>query len=178
MYLGSVGIWHSFWIAEALTLLIALLVSFQYRARNKFLSPLFLLDTEAEVNGTYKSFSVQNTLESITVSAAGIGEFCDANDLPPKKAMAISLSIEELLVSIGKHSLENDAEQTINVRLLIYEDMVVMRIRSAGKPFNPVEYHECNEDDLDSLGIDMILKIADNVHYSATFGVNNITVII
>jgi Na+-driven multidrug efflux pump/anti-sigma regulatory factor (Ser/Thr protein kinase) len=175
--IAAAGIWHSFWIAEVLTFISAVFISLVYRKNNKYLSPLFLLDTQPEVNGKFKSFSVLNTLEDIAASAAGIGEFCDLNDLPAKKAMAISVSIEELLVSIHEHGL-NAPNASISVRLLIYEDMVIMRIRNCGKRFNPIEYYRSNPGESGSLGIKMVLGLAEKVHYSATFGVNNITVVI
>ena len=183
-HIEAAGVWHSFWIAELLALTLALPISVYYRRKNKYLSRLFLLDTEAEAKGTYKSFSVQNRAESITESAAGISEFCEVNNLSPKQAMAISLSIEEMLVIIGEYCFSKDSGHTMNVRVLIYEDMTVLRIRNGGKPFNPIEHYERQSaagDDLamtDMLGIKMILSLAETVDYRNTFGVNNITVIL
>jgi len=188
---GAAGVWHSFWIAELLAFIFALLTSLYYRSRNKYLSRVFLLDTEAEARGAYESFSVKNTPEAITQSAAGISEFCEANNLSPGKTMAISLAIEEMLISIHQHCLSGDENQTISVRVLIFQDLIIMRIRNAGKPFNPIIYYEqmsreqntentmdALEQLSDSLGIKMILALAETVDYRATFGVNNITVIL
>jgi Na+-driven multidrug efflux pump/anti-sigma regulatory factor (Ser/Thr protein kinase) len=190
--MGPVGIWHSFWLAELISLGLAALHAAVCRSKNKNLSPLLLLDTEAEENGTYRCFAVGNNVDSITDASAGITEFCETNGLGRKRTMAIRLAIEEMLVSIHTHSCASDAGLTMNVRLLIWEDIVVMRIRNSGKPFNPIEYYERNRqrqkagmgaleglDALsDSLGIKMILDLANSVDYRSTFGVNNITIII
>ena len=49
--------------------------------------------------------------------------------------------------------------------------------------FNPIDYYEkLQEDDPlamgDALGIAMIIKAADAIHYKTTFGINNLTVMI
>jgi anti-sigma regulatory factor (Ser/Thr protein kinase) len=189
---GVAGVWHSFWIAEALALGVTVLCGIYYNRKNKYLSPLFLLDTEAEKNGAYRSFSVKNTVDSITAASDGITEFCEINGLGRRKTMAIRLAIEEMLVSIHTHGLPADETLTMNVRILIWEEIVVMRIRNSGRAFNPIEYYERNRalqkagmnamEDIDalsdSLGIKMILDLANSVDYRSTFGVNNITIII
>lgn len=183
--MGATGIWHSFWIAEAAALVLAVPVSLLYRRKNKYLSSLFLLDAETETKGICQSFSVKSTPEAIAGSASGIVAFCEANDLLPKQVMAISLSIEEILMSIREHCFCGD-DETASVRVLIYEEMAIMRIRNAGKPFNPIEYYEnlresqSAEDMImsDGLGIKMILELAETVDYQSTFGVNNITVVL
>jgi hypothetical protein len=57
-----------------------------------------------------------------------------------------------------------------------------MRIRNAGKRFNPVEYYYENKNTETgrekTLGVDMILKMAQNVEYRETFGLNNLIITI
>jgi Na+-driven multidrug efflux pump/anti-sigma regulatory factor (Ser/Thr protein kinase) len=176
--IGVRGVWHSFWIAEVLTLLTAALLSCIVRRGDRNLLPLLLLDVSAERQGTYKSFSVQPTTEGITESAERITEFCDANGLAAKQTMAISLAIEEMLVVTLEHSMP----ESINVRVLIVEDdnIIVMRIRNGGKLFNPVDYVEKagEMEALEVMGVKIILKLAASVDYRNTFGVNNTTIII
>jgi Na+-driven multidrug efflux pump/anti-sigma regulatory factor (Ser/Thr protein kinase) len=178
--IGITGVWHSFWIAEVATLLLAVVLSFICRWRNgRYLSPVFLLDMEAELKGVYKSFSVKNSDESITQSSSGITEFCGKNKLGAKLSMAISLSIEEMLVLIRKHSLRGKDNATMNVRVLIEENGVILRIRNAGPDFNPVNYIRGGgvpEDEI--MGIKMILAIAENIDYRNTFGINNTTILL
>lgn len=76
-----------------------------------------------------------------------ISAFCEENQLPPDKSMLISLSLEEMLLSIKDHCFPEDEEQTIDVRILIApgdvsEAPIVLRIRCSGEPFNPIEYYE------------------------------------
>jgi anti-sigma regulatory factor (Ser/Thr protein kinase) len=179
-WIGITGIWHSFWIAEVLTIVSAVILTLFYRRGNAYLSPILLLDREAELKGLYKSFSVKNSVEHITQSSDGITEFCTQNKLGAKLSMAISLSIEEILVAIRDHSLQGKDDATMNVRVLIEASTVILRIRNAGLEFNPVDYAghagEAEEDAV--MGIKMILAMAKNIDYRNTFGVNNTTILL
>ncbi|MDR3130056.1 MAG: hypothetical protein LBU18_00755 [Treponema sp.] len=180
MRIGVTGIWHSFWIAEILCLVSAAWISYFYRRTGKYLFPLLLIDREAEIRGVYKSFSVRNTIEDITLSSAGITEFCEQNNLGPKLTMAISLAIEEMLVVIRIHSLTDDSKATMNARVLIEENTVILRIRNGGKNFSPLDYvknaGDAEKDEI--MGIKMILALARNIDYRNTFGVNNTTILL
>jgi Na+-driven multidrug efflux pump len=174
--IGVTGVWHSFWIAELLSLLSASVISFFYRGSGKYLSPLFLVDREAELMGVYKSFSVKNSTEDITQSSEGITEFCEQNRLGSKLTMAISLAIEEMLVVIRVQSLTGDDKAFMNVRVLIEGNTVILRIRNGGKNFNPVDYVNNDGEAEDVIGIKMILALARSIDYRNTFGVNNTTI--
>jgi Na+-driven multidrug efflux pump len=178
--IGVTGVWHSFWIAESLCLASALVLSMVCRRRNKRLSPLFLVDREAELTGVYKSFSVKNDPESITQSSAGITEFCELNRLGSKLTLAISLAIEEILVLIRSQSLADDDRATMNVRLLIEESTVILRVRNGGKNSNPIGFakNSGETEAADVMGIKMLLALARSIDYRNTFGVNNTTILL
>ena len=95
--------------------------------------------------------------------------------------------MEELMMSIKEHCFEENADETMDVRILIVKKtndlMIVLRIRNGGKLFNPIDYYEkLQKDDPlamgDALGIAMIIKAAYAIHYKTTFGINNLTVMI
>jgi hypothetical protein len=133
---GLDGVWHGFWLAEALTFLTAVILSFAARRNNKDLSPVFLMDTSVEKSGAYKAFAVLPTPESVSACSEGITEFGETNGLSPKETMSIALALEELLVVIN----ENSQPENTNVRMLIDKDIIILRLRCAGAAFNPVEY--------------------------------------
>lgn len=187
--LGVDAIWHSFWIAEILTLVLGMVMSLFISAKNKHLERFSLLDDSAENNGSYTSFAVENSSEAISQCAEQIGEFCESNEIPMKRAMKIQLALEEMLSSISQHSIK-DKQLTMSVRILYTNPAVVLRIRNEGDLFNPIAYYEAKKkniktDDLDamleledSLGIKMVVDTADVVDYRRTFGINNLTVIL
>jgi hypothetical protein len=193
--IGADGVWHSFWVAELLAFACTVALSAVCRRKDKYRSRLFLLDTEAEAKGRHMSFSVANSEESITSSAAEINGFCEANNLSPRQTMAISLALEEMLIMICRRCFEKGSDDAVNVRILIYENRAILRIRNGGKVFNPVAYYEQEsakgqsgpdgmdapdgmETLSDSIGVGMIVKLAETVDYRNTFGVNNLSIIL
>lgn len=185
--MGIDGVWHSFWITEVLVILVMLIFNLIYCRRNKYLSKLFLIDQEAEFDGRYKSFSVKNSPEAVVEASTAISEFCEKNDLTPKKTMLISLALEEMLTMIDEHSLKDREDGSVSVRILIYRDIIVIRIRNNGVEFNPLKYYEKKKSEAvidefgltdfdDSLGIKMIIDTTKGVDYQRTFGINNLTI--
>ena len=173
------NIWLGFLLAEIFTLAITFAISFITSRVSKNTSSVLMIDTAAEKEGRYLAFSVERSNEKAAESAEKVKEFCEHNDLPPKITMAIGLSIEEILISFNEHALA-DGNKNIrtNVRILIYKDVIVLRFRAGGKPFDPIKYaEEDTEFASDSMGIKMIQKLAETVLYDRVFGLNNLTIL-
>lgn len=182
---GLPATWASLTIASISPLIIMLLAMPYYF--KKGCSGVFLQDLHAEKDGTYISFAVKTNVEAIVDSVEKIANFCKQNELTKKEIMLVRLSMEEMMMSIKDHCFEENANETMDVRILIIKKsegiVIVLRIRNGGKLFNPIDYYQRlgEEDPLamgDALGIAMITKAADEIHYKTTFGINNLTVII
>lgn len=182
---GLSATWASLTIASVSPLLM-MLIAMPYYFKKGY-SGVFLQDLHAEKDGTYISFAVKTNTDEIIDSVDKIAAFCKQNELTKKEIMLVRLSMEEMMMSIKDHCFAENADETMDVRILIikkFEDvMIVLRIRNGGKLFNPIDYYQklAEEDPLamgDALGISMIVKAADAIHYKTTFGINNLTVII
>jgi anti-sigma regulatory factor (Ser/Thr protein kinase) len=122
----------------------------------------------------------------VDFASTKISSFCEENELSAKTSMHISLAIEEILIMINEYSLRKDRQEYTDLRIMIIPEesgsLVIMRIRNAGKDFNPVDYYYENKDTEagreQTLGIAMILKMAKHVEYRETFGVNNLIITI
>jgi Na+-driven multidrug efflux pump/anti-sigma regulatory factor (Ser/Thr protein kinase) len=173
---GMNGIWFAFPAAEALALVFVLAVSAFSRRKNDDLMRIFLIDLSAEKNSTYKAFTVMPSPESIVACTTGIEEYSDVNGLSPKDTNRINLALEELLTVISARS----EPENISVRMSIHEDIIILRFRDSGVQFDPVIYAKDADEEaqMDVMGILMILKLAINVDYRRTFGVNNTTIIL
>lgn len=101
-------------------------------------------------------------------------------------------------MSIKDHCFPDNEEETFSIRILLTRgtspdlpEVMILRIRCGGPPFNPIDYYEQHKakrssaDDLDglleglddSLGIAMIVEWPTTVvDYKTTFGVNNLTI--
>lgn len=190
--MGVSGVWLSFTLAEVLSWAVLAAALALFRRTRPELSGLLLLDRRYEESGQAVAFSVHSRVEEILEASQRISAFCEENALDPKRSMLISLSLEEMLVSIKEHSFPGEEDQDISIRILIVpgdRETIVLRIRCSGAPFNPIDYYERRRqsaagsggldllDSLDdSLGIAMIAAAASSVDYKTTFGVNNLTI--
>ena len=180
------GKWYmsSFLAGELISFGIMVLLCAVKRKREPGRKGLLLLD-ESELEGEkYISFSVPGNKEGAVAASQKMEEFCDENDMSPKISMSLTLALEELLVVMGEHCLNNDVSKFIEVRILMYKFGTILRIRCGGEIFDPMEwYREKRENmtaeellDDDSLGIKMIEKKAKSIIFKRTLGVNNLIV--
>lgn len=194
--MGVSGVFLSMTLAEVLSWAVLAAALAAFRRTRPGLSGLLLLDRRYEESGQAIAFSVHSRVEEILEASRRISSFCEENVLDPKRSMLISLSLEEMLVSIKEHSFPGEEDQDISIRILIVpgeepqgRETIVLRIRCSGAPFNPIDYYERRRqsaagsggldllDSLDdSLGVAMIAAAASSVDYKTTFGVNNLTV--
>ena len=179
---GLPGIWWSFTLAAVSPLVIVLLFKPLYNKRGY--TGFLLQDLTAERTGKYLSFTVKADTNAIVSKMDELEEFCEKNELTTKETMLVRMSMEEMLLSIKEHSCPNE-EAVLDGRVLLVKKhnkrSIILRIRSTGKMFNPLEYYRQlqSKDPLalqDALGIAMVLRFADEIHYKTTFGINNLMV--
>jgi Na+-driven multidrug efflux pump/anti-sigma regulatory factor (Ser/Thr protein kinase) len=176
------AVWISLILTEIFTLGLTFLFVTLIHRRNPRLSRYLLLDDALVENSRVIDFSVQNTIEDVTFASGKISDFCEENEIPIKKITQIGLAIEEMLLMINEFSHREGKTAYTDVRMMITPENIVMRIRNAGRYFNPVKYYYENKDTeagFDrTLGIGIILKMARDVKYRETFGVNNLIITI
>jgi Na+-driven multidrug efflux pump/anti-sigma regulatory factor (Ser/Thr protein kinase) len=180
--LGVYAVWTSLILAEVATLILTFFLVTTIHKKTPRLSRYLLLDSALIENSTLIDFSVKNTVGDLDAAITRLTDFCEEHEVQTKKAMYISLAVEEMLIMINEHSLIKDKTEYTDVRIMITRDDIVLRIRNIGKYFNPVEYFYENRNTEDgasqTMGIAMILKMARHVEYRETFGVNNLVVTI
>jgi hypothetical protein len=150
-----------------------------------------LLDADIFQNERSIDFSVGERDTDVAEASEKISGFCEACELSSKETMYLSLTIEEILMLINKYSYRVKEEHYSDVRIVVTEDEVTLRIRNIGERFNPVAYyyetmdHQGREDDGENdmpvdeiIGIGMIIKIAKHIEYFDTYGINNLAITI
>jgi len=166
------GLPNYIWLLYPLTeLLCTAITLFITGTKNGKLSKFYLLDENFESGGKVYQLIVDANAKEVVDAAMGVNEFCEKYELSPKKAMAVSLSIEEMLMIIAEKSLEFKGK--MDIRLFKNDDDVILRIRSGGKYYNPFDE---NDDSLDYLGVKMIEKIATKIDYQSTLGINTLII--
>ena len=161
------AIWMFYPLSEILTFVIWALYGSWYAKRLKKENLLFLNKEE----GTSIHHTVSCDVEEICSISAGINEFGEEQGLDMAQTMTLSLAIEELLMIIAEKSLHG--EGTMDLRVLKTKEGAILRIRSEGKAFNPLVHAE---DNMDYMGVGMIMKMASRTQYQSTLGLNTLIV--
>ncbi len=174
------AVWWFRPVAEAGALAVLFPILWWFTPKNVFHSKVLLLDERQDRAGQVIDFSVDNSLQAAAEAAERIEEFCQSNGLGARRTMAVSLAIEELLTILVQYCFKPEEQASVDVRVFVIQGATGLRIRNAGRQFNPLEYYETHrEEDAfeDTLGIQMVLKLAQEVRYQRTFGVNTLTVL-
>ena len=163
--IGGNGIWISFAIAEALTILFIFCYS---RHINK------------KTNGEYTGFFINKHNDDKVFEHTISGDLKEAVNLSGdvqeylkdnRSAALVSLAIEEMLVNIIN---TNESVDTIDVIVRDNEDNILISIKDTGVEFNPVIENEHLEFD----NISVLNKIADKIDYSRVLGLNSTVITI
>ena len=176
--LGIDGVWLALAAADALTTLIVLAAVAAIRRRNRNLDALLLdrsLLPESEI-----SFSVENTVDAAVFASEKISGFCESAGLDARRAMRVSLALEELLSVILQYCLHGGRRSYVDIRIFAAGDGVYLRFRWAGRIFNPLRWYEDNKSDPEmagsTLGVKLIAAQAREISFRETFGTNNLLV--
>ncbi|MDR2600170.1 MAG: hypothetical protein LBC73_07830 [Oscillospiraceae bacterium] len=166
-------------IGMALILIILPLILMFVRKKNKNLSFPLLLDT-TETKDAVLSFSVARDSNEAGKASAAVETFCNQQKMDKKKTLLLALAIEEMIILITKN---NEQGGDVSVRLALFEENIVLRLRNSGKRFNPIEYYkqrletaENIDESVEVLGIKYITESAKKVYYKETFGINSLVV--
>ena len=184
---GERGLWISFAVCEAGTLLVTFVMHIIAKKKDKNLSLLLLLNTKFEKSGKSIAITATDDENSISEAVGKLEEFCEQNDISPKQTMMITLSMDEMIHMAVEHSTRKGKMNIIGIRIFCHEEILILRLRYAGAKFNPLEYYEqkrptSNDIDAfleldDCLGIKMVCDTCNVADYRSTFGLNNLTII-
>ena len=165
-------------LAEVLTLLVLIPLLRWFTPRTKDRSPILLLDTRP--NQQVIDISIENDIQEAVDAAAQIVDFCEQNGMDDRRTMAVSLAIEEMLNILLRYCFRPEERETVDLRVFIIQGVTGLRIRNGGRQFNILKFYEAHKDEDalgDALGIQLVLKLAVDVRYQRTFGVNTLTVL-
>ncbi len=166
-------IWAFYWTAELLTAFVFLSLALFGTRKITGSFGITMMDETAFREGKCINFTVACDSQAICEASEKIQEFCESNEFTPEQTMTISLAIEELMVIVSEKSM--GGQGSMDVRILRTPEGGILRIRSEGKRYNPLEFAK---ESLDYLGVDMIMKMAKKTEYQNTLGLNTLIVII
>ena len=158
------------WLATPVTLLIMLAAAFIFikcwKNGDTFsIRRLLLNEYFAAEDGQELAYSADSPLEVSGMSRIA-GLFCCENGIDKRKANILSLCIEELGNNIIEHGFSDGKAHSIDMRLLVKDEELILRLRDDCRSFNPVERYQMTiqqEDVTKNIGIRMVMKMCSDV---------------
>ena len=96
------------------------------------------------------------------------------------QAEDFSLAIEELAGNIVQHGFTDGKAHTIDIRMLVNERGLILRLRDDCRRFDPIERYrnelQFDENPANGIGIKMMIKLAKSIKYTGLYGMNNLII--
>ena len=128
-----------------------------------------------------KTLILKNRRSEIRILANGVMAFGKENDLPQDALNDTRLALEEMFSNIVSYGFEDDREHEIVMEIEVSADMLTMKIRDDGRPFDSTEYSNPNlerpldEREVGGLGIHLVRHVIDQWEYKSEQGKNILT---
>lgn len=163
---GGDGIWISFAVAEAATILFIFIYSRYLNRKTGGEYTGFFINKHNDDTKVFE-YTIEGNVKEAVELAHQVQDYLAGN----KSAALVSLAIEEMLVNIINTNENVDA---IDVIVRNNDDNILISIKDDGIDFNPVIENENLEFD----NISVLNKIADKIDYSRVLGLNSTVITI
>ena len=177
--IGPRGAWIATPIASLMTLLIAVIIIYAYKIdSSSFNIKRLLVPIEFGMNNGKEMEITADTQLEITGMSRIAGLFCTENNIDVSTANKLALCIEEIGTNIIEHGFNDKKTHAINIRMVIKDEEIILRIRDDCKAFNPIERYKMktknDNDPTKNIGIRMVMGMCNSVNYICTFNTNNL----
>ena len=163
---GENGIWISFAVAEAATILFIFIYSRYLNRKTDGEYTGFFINKHNDDKKVFE-YTINGNVKEAVGLAQQVQDYLSGN----KSAVLVSLAIEEMLVNIIN---SNENVDTIDIIVRNNNDNILISIKDDGIEFNPV----IEKDDLKFDNISVLNKIADKIDYSRVLGLNSTVITI
>ena len=177
--IGPRGAWIATPIASLMTLLIAIIIIYAYKIdSSSFNIKRLLVPIEFGMNNGKEMEITADTQLEITGMSRIAGLFCTENNIDVSTANKLALCIEEIGTNIIEHGFKDKKTHAINIRMVVKDEEIILRIRDDCKAFNPIERYKMktknDNDPTKNIGIRMVMGMCNSVNYICTFNTNNL----
>ena len=179
--MGARGAWVSTPVASLLMLIILYAIIKNYKIEVEDFNEKRLL-----VPTSYGKFDVgemeiaADTLLEICGMSRIAALFCKENNIDENVANKLALCIEELGTNIIEHGFKDSKPHVINLRVVVKDKEIILRIRDDCKAFNPLERYRLktknDKDPTKNMGIRLVIGMSSSVNYICTYNTNNIII--
>lgn len=128
-----------------------------------------------------KYFTLSNRIGDLPAIAREIEELAQKWELPGSLSMNINLVLEETLSNIINYAFTDYMEHKIRISLSLSRNILTVRIKDDGIHFDPTSHKPpdislpAQQRPVGGLGIFLVSKIMDTVHYKREKNLNVLT---
>lgn len=180
--MGATGVWLANPLGMLLTLLLVPAYAIiRYHRLPKSFDEWLLLESGFGVPDEDRLDISIRSIEEVVDTAAKVQPFCEAHGVDKKTSYYAALCLEETAGNVVEHGFNKDKwSHSVNVRVVVDEEDVLLRIKDDCIPFDPKERAEMTsgEDPFRNIGIKLVLGIADKVIYQQMLGLNVLSILL
>ena len=172
--IGIDAIWGNYMYAEWVTLSVMYIIAcIKKKGLAKNLDDMLYLEKGFEAESKY-SMTITDIDDVVSVSR-GIEALCKNSNIDNRRSMLAGLCMEEMAANVVEHGFKMDKKNhSINIFACVENDEILLRLRDNCVKFDPNDKLKMYSDDdpTKNVGIKMVSKIAKEMNYQTTFGMN------
>ena len=176
---GGVGMFIAYPVSEMLYILCVYILAWVKLGHfPHHIADMLFLPEDFSV-GADKIIDVSiNSMDEIVGLSEKAMTFCKNNGASKRKAIFLALVVEEMCRNIFQHGRNDDRPQYVDMKIIILDGVIKMRLRDNCRPFNPKERAEMLDDDdlAHHFGIRIVSGIAKDMNYANLFNMNQLTI--
>lgn len=182
-HFGISGIWYAFPTGAVLLSVCILLRAVLGRDRKRAGSAAFLLLPPDF--GVPEDDCIERSIHSmdeVVALSLDVGSFCAAHGIPDRDANRLALCIEEMAGNVIEHGFSDGKPHHLDVRVLVKDGQIVLRMRDDCILFNlreQVEHWSFDPEHPErNIGIRLVMHAAKDISYTNTMKTNNLIITI
>ena len=154
---------------EFATVIISYLFIMFYNKKKKYYGVFMIEKLDIE------SFdvSLDNKSDNASIVSEQIIDFAKKHNVPNRESQIVGLAAEEMVDNIISHGYKKQNHNYIDINLKLYNDMLLLRIRDDGLPFDPTKYEFDDSEEYSTSGIKLIKNLTDKISYMRILNLNN-----
>lgn len=168
------------WIAQILNgvYIAVILIVYSVMQNHRFPRNIAELAAVPEFDECYHlDFSIGTKEEVVNVSQRII-DFCSEHGVDSRHSMYAGLCMEELAGNVVSHGFSDGKKHSIDIRLMVDDEGILLRLKDDCRSFNPKEAGELfdSKDITHNIGLRIIGKLVKKMNYQTLFGLNVLTI--
>ena len=175
---GLTGVWMSFLVGEAVTLLVFIIIALRNGTKGTLLERMLEIRPDfTEGIEAIQSWSAASK-EAVSAASEGVSAFLRDNGAAQREAYLFSLAVEEMGMNIIQYGFADGKPHSIDLKAVRQNGCWILRVRDDCPLFDPVHYLEGFEAASPEahIGIRMVSGMAKRMEYVNTLKMNNLLI--